>query len=147
LSKKFSEYEELSKAVERIRGRFRVYSVILFGSRAREDYKPWSDYDILIVGDFKERYLDRIKMILEVLDDVKLPIEPHPYTLAEAREMLRKGNPTIVDALSEGIVLYEVEEFKELRTIYEDLVRRGLRRSETSIIMPSSTKDSQESTP
>ena len=133
---KSSEYKELSRVVERLVEKFKVHAIILFGSRARGDYKPWSDYDILVIADFEERYLDRIKVILDLLSDVGIPVEPHPYTLAEAKEMLRKGNPTIVDALLEGVVLYETEEFKELKTIKEDLVRRGLRRTKTSIIMP-----------
>ncbi|MFN3268834.1 MAG: hypothetical protein ACK416_06220 [Zestosphaera sp.] len=50
--------------------------------------------------------------------------------------MLRKGNPTIVDALSEGLVLYAGEKFKELLKHYEELLKRGLRKTETSVIVP-----------
>jgi predicted nucleotidyltransferase len=100
------EYEMLSKIVKRLQERFRVHAVILFGSRARGDFKPWSDYDILVIADFKEKYLDRIGVILEALSDVELNIEPHPYTLEEVKDMLRKGSPMMVDALSEGRVLY-----------------------------------------
>ncbi|MEM1772124.1 MAG: hypothetical protein QXE70_10685 [Ignisphaera sp.] len=41
-------------------------------------------------------------------------IELHPYTLtlSEAIEMLKKGDPILVDAFEEGIVLYSREEFK-----------------------------------
>jgi len=131
------EYEMLSKIVKRLRERFRVHAVILFGSRARGDFKPWSDYDILVIADFREKYLDRIGVILEVLSDVELNIEPHLYTLEEVKDMLRKGSPMMVDALSEGKVLYGDREFEEVRALYEDLVRRGLRRTETSIIVPS----------
>ncbi|MEM1826120.1 MAG: nucleotidyltransferase domain-containing protein, partial [Desulfurococcaceae archaeon] len=100
------------------------------------DYKPWSDYDILIIADFRDKYLDRIGNILELIDNTNLTIEPHPYTLKEAIEMLKKGNPIIVDAISEGIILYSREEFKELLKLYEELLRKGLKKSETSIIIP-----------
>ncbi|MEM2021451.1 MAG: nucleotidyltransferase domain-containing protein [Zestosphaera sp.] len=61
---KSSGCEELLKAIKRIVNSFRVDALILFGSRARGDYKPWSDYDILIIADFKERYSDRMRKIL-----------------------------------------------------------------------------------
>lgn len=134
-----SAREELFKAVQKLVKSFKVYVVILFGSRARGDYKPWSDYDLLIIGDFQEKYLDRIAKILEVLSDVKILIEPHPYTLSEALEMLTKGNPTIIDALSEGVILYYTKEFETLSETYKELLKKGLKRSNVSIILPSDT--------
>lgn len=70
------------------------------------------------------------------MSDLNIYAEPHPYTLNEAVEMLRKGNPTIVDALSEGLVLYGGERFRELLKHYEELLEKGLRRTETSVIVP-----------
>lgn len=130
------EREELAKAVGRLVESLRVYAVVLAGSRARGDYKPWSDYDVVVIADFEERYLDRVGRVLELLKDVRLNIEPHPYTLEEAMEMLRRGNPLIVEAVSEGEVLYSREEFGELVKLYRELLSRGLRRTETSIIVP-----------
>lgn len=123
----------LEEAVKKLRRNYKIFAVILFGSRARKDHKPWSDYDLLILGDFKEKFLDRIGKIMETLEP---KIEPHPYTLDEAIEMLKKGNPTIVDALSEGIVLYSEREFEVLKQIYEEMLKKGLRRSKVSIILP-----------
>ncbi|MDH5806808.1 MAG: nucleotidyltransferase domain-containing protein [Candidatus Methanomethylicaceae archaeon] len=128
--------EELLKVVKKILEKFHVDVIILFGSRARGDYKPWSDYDILIIANFKEKYLDRIAEILELLNEIKITIEPHPYTLKEAIEMLKKGNPIIVDAISEGLILYEGEGLKELLKVYEELLKKGLKKSEVSIILP-----------
>ncbi len=78
----------LRKAVEKPVDAMRAKVVILFGSRARGDWGPWSDFDLLIIAGFEERYLDRIGRILEIFSDVPLPIEPHPYTLEEALDML-----------------------------------------------------------
>jgi predicted nucleotidyltransferase len=130
------EFKELGEVVNCLRQRFKLYGVILFGSRARGDFKPWSDYDLLIVGEFNKSYLDRLGEVLEVLSCTNLPIEPHPYTLDEAIKMLLKGNPLIVDALSEGIVLYETKEFEVLKERFNDLVRKGLRKSEVSVVLP-----------
>ncbi|MEM1623409.1 MAG: nucleotidyltransferase domain-containing protein [Sulfolobales archaeon] len=139
MSKTYLDYEWLSEVVKRILSSFKTYAVILFGSRVRGDYKPWSDYDILIIAEFRERYLDRIGDILKLVGDISINVEPHPYTLDEAIEMLKKGNPIIVDALSEGIILYSREEFKELLKLYEELLRKGLKKSETSVIVPPTT--------
>jgi predicted nucleotidyltransferase len=123
----------LRKEVEKVGERWKVHAAILFGSRARGDFKPWSDYDLLIIADFKDKYIDRIGRLLEILDS---KIEPHPYTLEEAFEMLKKGNPTIVDALAEGVVIFEGEGLERLRELYRDLVRRGLKKSNVSVVLP-----------
>ncbi len=132
------EEELLQKAVEKIVKSLEAKAVILFGSRARGDWKPWSDYDLLIIASFRERYLDRIARVLEIFKDIPLHIEPHPYTLKEAMEMLRRGNPLIVDALEGGKTLYADRDFNKLLELYREMKRRGMRRSEVSIILPES---------
>lgn len=131
-----SSSEILKEAVNKLRENYRIHAIILFGSRARKDHKPWSDYDLLIIADFSEKFLDRIGKLLEILPS---KVEPHPYTLNEAIEMLKKGNPTFVDAFEEGILLYSDEKFELLKQIYEEMLRRGLRRSKVSIILPDET--------
>ncbi len=130
------EKDLLNKMVRRITEKYPTKAIILFGSRARGNYKPWSDYDLLIIADFKEKYLDRIKSILDLIADIPLPIEPHPYTLEEAINMLKKGNPIIVDALEEGIKLYTSSQYNVLQKLYEELKKKGLKKSETTIILP-----------
>ena len=121
--------KELETIVEKIKKRYKVYAVILFGSRARGDWMPWSDYDLLILADFKKKYLDRIGEILDLLIDVKLPIEPHPYTLNEAIQMLKRGNPIIIDAIEEGKILLSSDEFAKVLEIYAELKKKvSLRR-------------------
>jgi len=41
--------------------------------------------------------------------------------------MLSKGNPLIVNALSEGVVLVKTPEFEAPEEAYRNLVRRGLK--------------------
>lgn len=53
--------------------------------------------------------------------------------------MLMRSNPTIVDALEEGKVLYmEKTYYDKLVSVLQDLKLRGLKKSKTSIIVPSS---------
>ncbi|MCD6457601.1 MAG: nucleotidyltransferase domain-containing protein [Thermoproteales archaeon] len=124
---------ELELVIKKLRNRFRVYAIILFGSRARGDWMPWSDYDLLIIADFELDYLDRIGEILEVLADVKLPIEPHPYTLEEVIKMLNRANPLIIDALEEGKLLFSTKEFELVNDAYCKLKRKGISRTKTTI--------------
>ncbi|MCY0867685.1 MAG: nucleotidyltransferase domain-containing protein [Desulfurococcus sp.] len=128
--------DELQKIVGMLVERFKPKAIILFGSRARGDWVPWSDYDLLIIADFENKYLDRIKIILDLLGDTVLNIEPHPYTLEEAVQMLSKGNPIIVNAIEEGIVLYSTSEYEILLEKYRELREKGLRRTHTTVILP-----------
>ncbi len=97
---------------------------------------PWSDYDLLIIADFKSKYLERINEIPEILSDIKIPIEPHPYTLEEACKMLKKGNPLIIDAIEEGKILFKTNKLNKLIRIYSKLKNMGLTRTKTTIKLP-----------
>jgi len=129
---------ELKKAVNLMVERLPILLIILFGSRARGDYLPHSDYDLLIIGNFKDQFMDRLKKIMELMLGIKIHIEPHPYTLEEAMKMLKKGHPTIYHALDEGIIIFEsdTKEARKLFKLFEDLKRRGMRRTDTTIIVP-----------
>jgi len=126
--------DELREYVERVSRRVRLHAAILFGSRSRGDHGPWSDYDLLLVGDFKEPYLDRLKTLLDLTQGIKIPIELHPYTLEEALKMLERGNPSIVDAIEEGKPILVEEGWEKILEKYRSMKRRGkLKRTRTSI--------------
>ena len=126
--------DELREYVERVSQKVRLHAAILFGSRARGDHGPWSDYDLLLIGDFKEPYLDRLKTLLDLTQEIRIPIELHPYTLEEALKMLERGNPSIVDAVEEGKPILVREGWEKILERYRSMKRRGkLKRTRTSI--------------
>lgn len=126
--------EELEEYVRRVSNKLRLHAVILFGSRARGDHGPWSDYDLLLIGDFREPYLKRLKTLFDLTEGIRISIEPHPYTLDEALRMLERGSPIIVDAIEEGKILHADESSKKLFEKYQAMKRAGkLKRTETSI--------------
>jgi len=126
--------DELKEYVERVSRRVRLHAAILFGSRARGDHGPWSDYDLLLIGDFKEPYLDRLKTLLDLTQGIRIPIELHPYTLEEALKMLERGNPSIVDAVEEGKPILVREGWEKILERYRSMKRREkLKRTRTSI--------------
>ena len=91
--------------------KFNLKKIIIFGSFAREDYHKGSDLDLIIVGEFKERFVDRISKIIE-LNDSDLEIDAMVYTEEEFQKMIQDRRPFIEQALEEGIVVYEKRDTK-----------------------------------
>jgi predicted nucleotidyltransferase len=97
---------KIKRFVEKLASHIDIKKVYLFGSVARNDFNEGSDIDLAIIGDFKERFLDRSDKILEMTD---LPIEPLCYTEKEFEEMERKGNP-FVNEILKGKLLYSAKD-------------------------------------
>lgn len=79
-----------------------VKEVYLYGSFARDEIHEGSDVDLLIIGDFSERFFDRIGRILDLTD---LPVEPIVYTGEEFEELKKSKNPFIMEILKTAIRL------------------------------------------
>ncbi len=83
----------------------RLKKIILFGSYARGDYNQGSDYDILIVVDKKERFIQ------DVILDASVEIMDKYYELIgcivcdEKEWELKKRFPIGMNILKEGIEL------------------------------------------
>jgi len=86
--------------------KFNLKKIIIFGSFARGDYHKGSDLDLVIVGEFKERFIDRIGKIIE-LNESDLEIEAMVYTEEEFQKMIQERRPFIEQVLEEGMVVYE----------------------------------------
>jgi len=101
----------IKKFINLIIKKFNLKKIIIFGSFARGDYHKGSDLDLIIVGEFKERFIDRIGKIIE-LNDSDLEIEAMVYTEEEFQKMIKERRPFIEQALEEGIVVYEKRDTK-----------------------------------
>ena len=99
-------FEKIDRYKEKVVKELNPVAMILFGSFAKEDINEGSDVDIIVIADFKENFLDRIKTLLDLNDDVKLPLEPIGYTPEEFAKMREEENPFILEALRECKVLY-----------------------------------------
>lgn len=92
--------------------------VILYGSIARGDWHKGSDLDLLVVSDsVSSNFKDRGDQLFGVIQG--FPVEPHVYTTQEFEEMLTHGRMTVLDALTEGAVLYAQKNY--LRKIEKKL--------------------------
>jgi predicted nucleotidyltransferase len=94
----------LRKIVGRIVEKYKPKRIYLFGSYARGDFNEGSDVDLVVVGDFKERFIDRIGGILR-LNDTDLEIEPMAYTEEEFERMDNRGN-RFIEAVKKGNLIY-----------------------------------------
>ena len=90
-------YEELEEFVKELRSLYTIYHVYLFGSAAENALHEGSDIDLIIVGDFKERFFQRIANVLGI---TSLPIEPLVYTKEEFEAM--KQRPFIQEVLKKA---------------------------------------------
>jgi predicted nucleotidyltransferase len=97
--------EGLETFLHKLKNRYHLQSVILFGSRARGDWLVHSDYDLIIVSDdFRSLgWHDRIVELLSLWDRNEA-IDLIPYTTDEfARK--REDSITVQAALREGMEL------------------------------------------
>lgn len=79
---------------------FNIDRILLFGSRAREDHSPWSDYDVAIFGEHLSA-TDRV-LLSHAIDDIK--------TLKKIDLVFMNGDSDDnfrLQVLEEGVVIYE----------------------------------------
>jgi len=98
--------EKIDRYVREVVEKLRPSLIVLFGSFASEEINEGSDVDILVVADFKEGFLDRIRTLMD-LNRFRIPIEPVGYTPEEFEDMKRKGNLFVTEVLEKGKILYE----------------------------------------
>ena len=87
--------------------RARIEKMILFGSRARGDDRPYSDYDILVVVPEKERALvDALyEATMDVLYETQRLISLKIYRKADFEKFAALPTPFIRNVLSDGVIL------------------------------------------
>lgn len=94
---------KLTEIVRRLRDRFKPKSVYLFGSRARGDYRPDSDYDLLLVVDKADvGRLDRMTQAREVLSGLDVSADVFVYTVNEFNEWKDQFSSIPETVLREG---------------------------------------------
>lgn len=91
--------QEIKQFSSDLKSRFPIREIYLYGSFVTGRIHEGSDIDLLIVGDFRERFLDRIGLILDL---THLPIEPLVYTPEEFNQMKLNANPLITTVLATG---------------------------------------------
>ena len=134
-----AQYAELFRSmIENIQQRWPLKAVILFGTRARGTAIQDSDYDLVIVADFTQNYLDRVSEILKLKPHVALDV--FCYTPTEFKQMFQSYHVTVLDAIGEGRVLFGDEFFKQYKEQYNELTRRGMKKVKGALLPPELAK-------
>jgi predicted nucleotidyltransferase len=81
--------------------------IILFGSRARGDARPDSDFDVLVIKDSDEPGYRRDASLYLALAGMNAPVDLMVYTPEEVREWSAVPQAFVTTAIREGKVLYE----------------------------------------
>ena len=87
---------ELERFVDRLMAEYTISSVHVFGSFVTGKLHEGSDIDILIVGEFLDRYVDRVRKVIGLSD---LPIEPLVYTNEEFTKKQEDHDPFLTAIL------------------------------------------------
>ncbi len=97
----------ISEIVERITKRFEVEKIILFGSYAYGNPHRYSDIDLFIQMEGKERPIKRRLKIAQLFKDREVPMDFIVKNHFEIRNRLNLGDPFIKKIMEKGKVLYE----------------------------------------
>jgi hypothetical protein len=100
-------FRKIDRYIDEVVKKLNPRLVIMFGSFATGDINEGSDVDILVVADFKEAFLDRIKTLMDI-NTFKIPVEPVGYTPKEFEEMKKRKNLFITEVLEKGKVMYKL---------------------------------------
>ena len=93
----------------RIGREFGAERVILFGSYARGKVSEDSDVDLMIIGPFEGRSVDRSVEIRMKLRP-QFPVDLLVRTAEKVQERIRMGDEFLREIVEEGKVLYEADD-------------------------------------
>ena len=81
--------------------------IILFGSRARGDARPESDFDVLVIKESSEPRYRRSVPLYVALADLPAEVEVMVYTPEEIEEWRKVPQAFVTTAVREGMTIYE----------------------------------------
>ena len=97
----------ISEIISRIVSAAQPDRVILFGSRARGDARPNSDFDVLVIKESDEPRYRRSVPLYVALADLPVEVEVMVYTPAEVEEWSQVPQAFVTTAVREGTTIYE----------------------------------------
>lgn len=113
---------ELETYVKRVVEAINPLTVILYGSRARGDFKPSSDFDIIIIAENLPEFTQRWDLLCKYRTEI--PLEPRGFTPEEFLTMIKNCNPTALDAVHEGKILFDRGFIHTARILFRETSER-----------------------
>jgi len=102
-----ASYPCLGEMIARIREAVDPDRIVLFGSRARGQARPESDFDLLIIKESDQPRHRRAASLYTKLADLPVEVEIVVYTPDEVEDWSQVPQAFVTTALREGKVLYE----------------------------------------
>ncbi len=101
-----------------------VSSIVLFGSMAKGTYNIYSDFDLIVVVRKEELpFKDRPLKYSKYSDGW---VEAFVYTREEVEYMFREFNTLILEALKDGIIIYDDGFWSKLQSRFKELMEKGI---------------------
>ncbi|MFZ1401019.1 MAG: nucleotidyltransferase domain-containing protein [Candidatus Promineifilaceae bacterium] len=97
---------ELSRYLKLIKQYYKPYKIYLFGSMAAGTTNRWSDLDMVIVADTKERFLERTRQVMTLLRP-RIGLDILVYTPEEFAQMREDRTFMQSEIIEKGRLLYE----------------------------------------
>jgi len=97
----------LGHIVRRIVETAQPEKIILFGSRARGDARPDSDFDLLVMQESDQPRYRRSVPLYVALADLPAEVEVMVYTPEEVEEWSQVPQAFVTTAVREGTTIYE----------------------------------------
>jgi uncharacterized protein len=88
-----------------------VTKIILHGSLARGEVRAFSDIDLIVIGNFQQRFIERMQYLRDNLKS-SLAVDILAYTPGEFKAM-KSTSGLVQFALKEGQILYESRKRKK----------------------------------
>lgn len=120
--------KHIANYIDSLRSRLNVEAVVLFGSRARGDHDPFSDWDLFVIAanlaDWKQRQKD-------VWKDKPPGVDVVAWTPDEVRRHIYRT--LILDVATEGVPLYgDVRWLRQLAKQHSTALKKTARINERS---------------
>lgn len=93
--------------VQRLVAEFQPKRIVWFGSRARGEGGPDSDWDVMVIADSALSQHRRMVDALRVTRDVHVPVDIVVFTPSERDRLADWKSSIVYSAETTGVVLYE----------------------------------------
>lgn len=97
----------MDEIVRRIVEVIQPEKVILFGSQSRDEARPESDIDLLVIAKSTQPRYRRSAPLYGVLSDILVPMDILVYSPEEVKEWSKVRQAFVTIAIREGKVIYE----------------------------------------
>lgn len=118
--------EAIDRYVGMLRRTVNLRSLVIMGSRARGDWKPWSDTDIVVIAEGLPTSRRKLLGVLYPREIVGIGLEVRTYTPKEFLNSLVALDLTALDAMTDGRIVYDDGFWREAREAFE-MVKRSYR--------------------